>query len=433
MIAETRTLIRTVKKMYPVMQFFKNRYFPDGKVYYSEKALIETKNKGRRIAPFVIPVVNGIVMESDGYRAREVKAPYIAPKKLITAEQLEQKAFGESPESERTPAERENEIEAEHLDDLRQSIFRRWENMCCNIITDGRVEMHHYASAEDAAKGENPTISVLQFYEDKFENRYQLSKPLASMTAQEKIVELYKMASILKKRGFRATDLVMTSDVAMLFMTDEKFLEYYNKKRVDIGEIKPKELPDGVTFNGDININGIVMSMFTYDNDFEDLDGEVKEMLPRGTMAMLHPGMGDTVYSQVTFIKGGGFQSFAAQIVPRVIADEKTNQMEVQTFSRPVPYPLHWDSWLVTNIYDVAEKGTDAEADMSESDIQTPKEEVTLKTNDEINAMRTKAELISYAETIGMTNEQVNTDMLVDEIKSAILAYQEANYPEETE
>ncbi len=346
---------------------------------------------------------------------------------------LEQKAFGESPESERTPAERENEIEAEHLDDLRQSILRRWENMCCNIITDGHVEMHHYASAEDAAKGKNPTISVLRFYEDKFENCYRLSKPFASMTAAEKIMELYKMASVLKKRGFKATDLVMTSDVAMLFMTDEKFLEFYNKKRVDIGEVKPKELPDGVTFNGDININGIVMSMFTYDNDFEDLDGEIKEMLPKGTMAMLHPGMGDTVYSQVTFIKGGGFKSFAAQIVPRVIADEKTNQMEVQTFSRPVPYPLHWDSWLVTNIYDVPEKETDTGGNMSESDIQTPKEEVVLKTNDEINAMRTKAELISYAETIGMTNEQVNTDMLVDEIKSAILAYQEVNYPEETE
>lgn len=438
MVTETRTLIRTVKKMYPVVQFFKNRYFPDGKVYYSEKALIETKNKGRKIAPFVVPVVDGIVMDGEGYRAREVEAPYIAPKMLITAKQLEQKAFGESPESERTPEERENEIEAEHLDDLRKSISRRLENMCCNIITDGRVEMRHYASAEDAAKDRNPTISVLQFYNSKFENRYQLSKSLASMTAAEKIMELYKMASILKKRGFKATDLVMTSDVAMLFMTDERFLEFYNKAKVNIGEINPQELPDGVVFNGGINVNGIVMSMFTYDNDFEDLDGTIKEMLPKGTMAMLHPGMGDTVYSQVTFIKDGSFKSFAAQIVPRVVADEKANKMEVQTFSRPVPYPLHWDSWLVTNIYDTEAKDTETKetdnaANMSESDIQPQEDEIAIKTNEEINAMKTKAELIDYAKTIGMTDEQVNTGMLVDALKAAILAYQEANYPEDTE
>lgn len=77
MIRETYKLVKTVKKMYPVVQFLKDRYFPDGPVYYSEKALIEFKKKGRKIAPFVIPLVNGIVMEKDGYRTDIVDAPYI--------------------------------------------------------------------------------------------------------------------------------------------------------------------------------------------------------------------------------------------------------------------------------------------------------------------------------------------------------------------
>lgn len=91
MIRETYKLVKTVKKMYPVVQFLKDRYFPDGPVYYSEKALIEFKKKGRKIAPFVIPLVNGIVMEKDGYRTDIVDAPYIAPKRVITAKELEQK------------------------------------------------------------------------------------------------------------------------------------------------------------------------------------------------------------------------------------------------------------------------------------------------------------------------------------------------------
>ena len=82
MIRETYKLVKTVKKMYPVVQFLKDRYFPDGPVYYSEKALIEFKKKGRKIAPFVIPLVNGIVMEKDGYRTDIVDAPYIAPKSV---------------------------------------------------------------------------------------------------------------------------------------------------------------------------------------------------------------------------------------------------------------------------------------------------------------------------------------------------------------
>ena len=93
MVTETYKLINAIKKMYPVVQFFKNRYFPDGKVYYSEKALIETKKKGRVIAPFVVPVVGGIAITSEGYRAMEIDAPYIAPKKAITAEELEKKSL----------------------------------------------------------------------------------------------------------------------------------------------------------------------------------------------------------------------------------------------------------------------------------------------------------------------------------------------------
>ena len=35
MITNTYQLINSVKKMYPVVQFFKDRYFPDGKNFYS--------------------------------------------------------------------------------------------------------------------------------------------------------------------------------------------------------------------------------------------------------------------------------------------------------------------------------------------------------------------------------------------------------------
>ena len=86
MVRETLTLINAVKKMYPVATFFKDRYFPDGKTYYSERALIETKKGGRKVAPFVAPIVNGIVMEREGYRADYVDAPYIIPKMLLALE-----------------------------------------------------------------------------------------------------------------------------------------------------------------------------------------------------------------------------------------------------------------------------------------------------------------------------------------------------------
>ncbi|WP_418421922.1 major capsid protein [Butyribacter intestini] len=428
MIRETYKLVKTVKKMYPVVQFLKDRYFPDGPVYYSEKALIEFKKKGRKIAPFVIPLVNGIVMEKDGYRTDIVDAPYIAPKRVITAKELEQKAFGESPESGRSPEQRENELESEFIDDNRISILRRHEKMCADILLTGQVIMKHYATAEDAAKGENYDFKYLRFYEGEFKNKYKFTKKFKDMTTAEKIQEFYKMATVLRKRGVRATDIVMTSDVSMLLMSDKDFLEFYNKAKVNIGEINPTELPDGVVSNGSININGVVMTLFTYDEIYEDLDGEEKAILPAGTIAFLQPNMGTTVYAQVTFYTKDGFKSYAEKIVPRLVGDEKSNMAEVQAFSRPVMYPNDMDGWLVANIYDET-ASTQTEADNSVDTHEPPTADVsTLKTEAEITAMTKKAELIAYATSIGLSG--LDNSMKLDELQDAILNYQEEIYGE---
>ena len=89
MIRETFTLVEAIKKMYPVITFFKDRYFPDDRTFYSQKVLIESKKGGRKVAPFVVPVVNGIAMTAEGYRTDMVTAPMIAPKMVITAQDLE--------------------------------------------------------------------------------------------------------------------------------------------------------------------------------------------------------------------------------------------------------------------------------------------------------------------------------------------------------
>lgn len=428
MIRETYKLVKTVKKMYPVVQFLKDRYFPDGAVYYSEKALIEFKKKGRKIAPFVIPLVNGIAMEKDGYRTDIVDAPYIAPKRVITAKELEQKAFGESPESGRSPEQRENELESEFIDDNRISILRRHEKMCAELLLTGQIMIKQYATAEDAAKGENYDLKYLRFYEGEFKNKYKFIKKFKDMTTSEKIQEFYKMAIVLHKRGIRATDIVMTSDVSMLLMSDKDFLEFYNKAKVNIGDINPKELPDGVVSNGSININGVVMTLFTYDEIYEDLDGEEKAILPAGTIAFLQPGMGTTVYAQVTFYTKDGFKSYAEKIVPRLVGDEKSNMAEVQAFSRPVMYPNDVDGWLVANIYDeVASSQT--EADNSVDTHEPPTVDISaLKTEAEIIAMTKKAELISYATSIGLSG--LDNSMKLDELQDTILNYQEEIYGE---
>ena len=302
--------------------------------------------------------------------------------------------------------------------------------MCGDILLTGEPIMNHFATAEDAAKGINYTLECLRFYDEEFNNRYQFETSFEKMSASEKIMEFYKMADALRKKGIRATDLVMTADVSMLLLSDIEFLEFYNKAKVEIGDINPTELPDGVVCNGRININGVVMTMFTYDEEYEDLDGEVKAVFPKGTIAFLHPGLGETVYAQVTFVKGSSFESYAERIVPRLVADEKNNIIEVQVFSRPVPYPYDWESWLVANIYEEPLKSSSGDSLIESFNLEPDGEDfVNLKTAAEINAMTKKADVIAYADSIGLAG--LDEGQRLDELKAEALNYQEETYGEQ--
>lgn len=439
MVTSTYTLINAVKKMYPVVTFFKDRYFPDGRVFHASKALVESKKGGRRVAPFVSPVVNGIVMDSEGYRTDEVKAPTIAPKKIITKEALEAKAFGEDPHSDRSAESRENELEAEYIADMRSSILRRHELMCTDIVTTGGTIMKHYASAEDAANDRNAEVLQLRFYDETFGNVYKIDGDFLTMSAEERMLLLYDVTAELRKRGIHCTDLVMSSDVSNLLMTDKDFLKYFDLRDVATGKIDQIETPDGVVCNGTINVGGTKLTLFTYDEEFEDVDGQMKPFLPKGTMAFLHPGMGTTVYAEVSFVNNGHFESHAEKIVPRLVSSDINNVIELHEYSRPVPYPLDWDGWMVANIYDNGNEledpknpeGSNGSIDPEDPDNSNGSEDPedldpVLKTEEEINKLTSKAAVIEYGESIGLTG--LTTDSSLVDLKTAVINYQQENY-----
>lgn len=428
MVTKTTQLINTVKKMYPVVQFFKDRYFPDGKCFHSDEVLIECKKGGREIAPFVIPYVNGIAMRSRKYSGYKFEPPYIAPKSVITVQDLRNKAFGEDPNSGRSAESRENEVQAERMDDLRAAVLRRFEQMCAEILTTGACVMKHYAKPDDYGTEKYKTLK-LTFYEDEFENQYALSKPWKEMSVQEKIMVFNSMARVMKRRGVKVTDLVLGSDVSTDLFADIDFLEYFDKKNVNFGAVDQQELPEGVTFNGTINVMGIMLNIFTYDEMYEDIDGDMKEFIPSGAIMMLTPGMGTTAYGPVDFVgSDGAVHSYAEKLVPRVRPDDDNNLITVHMYSRPVPYPLDFESWLIADINAEVAAANEPEAAMySAGDGYVGTDDagtdVTFKTVDEINAMTKKADVIAYAESIGLSG--LTDASTLAELKEAVINYQD--------
>lgn len=345
---DTQTMLQSVRKMFPVARWFKDRYFPDSTVFASKNVLIEYKQGNRKLAPFVIPRKGGITMEREGYASYVYTPPYIAPQRPLTIDDLEAKGFGESMYSGLTPQQRQAQVLGEDLSDLSDMIDRRHEWMAREVILTGEVIMKHYA--EKYGEGE-PIEKVLRFYEDTFDNEFTPAKDWneAGCTIYD---DLDAMVKMLTDAGCAVTDLNMSSDAFNAFLKDDDIQKLFNNRRIELGGIAPKELPNGVAWMGSIVIHGKKLDIYVYDEQFEDEEGAMQSFMPSGTVFLSAPGMGKTIYGAITQIESSddAFHTYKEKKVPKYFADSKCEVREIRLASAPVVIPNDRKGWVVATV-----------------------------------------------------------------------------------
>ena len=286
-IYDTRTLIKTAKKIYPVLNWFRNRYFPtsDQDIFPTAKVLIEYKEGNRKMAPFVIPRKGGITMEREGYTAVEYEPPYIAPKRPLTIDDLNKKGFGEDLYSEYTPEQRQAQVLGEDIAELTAMVDRREEWMCGEVLFSGEVIMKHYAEAYGEGK---PIEKVLRYYDTTFQNIYT---PAVLWSEANSTIydDLDAMVKILTTAGCQAADLNMASDVYSRFINNKGVKELLDNRSMNIGNINPVVTPEGVAHVGNIIVRGKKLDIFVYDEVYEDEDGDLMPFMPAGKLFISAP------------------------------------------------------------------------------------------------------------------------------------------------
>lgn len=349
-IYDTTTLIKTAKKIHPVINWFRNRYFPttDRDIFPTKKVLIEYKEGSRKMAPFVIPRKGGITMDREGYTAKEYEPPYIAPQRPLTIDDLNNKGFGEDLYSELTPEQREAQVLGEDLADLSAMIDRREEWMCGEVIFSGQVIMKHYAEKYGVG---TPVEKVLRYYDTSFQNVY--TPTTLWDAASPKIYEdLDAMVAILTTAGCAATDLNMASDVYTKFLSNPEVQKLLDNRNINIGNITPIETPEGVAHIGTIIVRGKKLNIFVYDETYENENGEIVPFMPSGKVFISAPGMGRTLYGAITQIEqeDNKFHTYRGKKIPKYLADAKHEVREIRVASAPVPVPNDLKGWVVTDV-----------------------------------------------------------------------------------
>lgn len=266
----TRTMLAAVEQMLRSRRFLGTLYFGATPVTATTATVdIDIIKGNRKMAPFVRPNRPGKAVDRSGSVMRSYKPAYVKPKLETSAGLLlNQRQPGESLYSGRSPLERAGDQLARDMEDLDDQINRREEWMIAQALTTGQVQV--------VGDGVNDIVDYQMDAEHLVTESVQWTE-----TTSDPIADLrkYKRRSA-KKSGRTANACVMSSEAADAFLDNESVMKKLNTRRIDLGMIRPEELPDGVTYLGYLNDPG--MDLYAYEEWYLPDEGEEQPMIPAG-------------------------------------------------------------------------------------------------------------------------------------------------------
>ena len=162
--------------------------------------------------------------------------------------------------------------------------------------------------------------------------------------------DVKNMCRKLSKRGLRAADLVIGSDVAdaILALTDVKSLLDRNSGII-IGTIDQQLSPyDGVTYMGTLNFGGFRLNVICVDETYVDDSGAEQRYFPATSAMVTAPDCGHMMYGQITQIDYGStdFSTYVAKRVPKFVLDQPNDRRKLRLAARPLAAPKNYCPYI---------------------------------------------------------------------------------------
>ena len=284
---EPRTMMEMVNSEYRARSFLRDRYFSNKKTFNTATVDIDIKGPGKRsLAPFVNPRIGGTLDLRNGFKTSTYRPAFIAPYRVCTAEDAMQRLPGEQLYSGRSPNERAAAILAQDLNEMDKEITRTEEVMCAQALTTGKILIKGEGVDEyldfwkDLSSAEKPAGTVSTLWTAAG------ADPLSDLrTACRNIAQKSGLTPVEMIAGSKAIDALLKS-----LKGDNTAL---NSRRIDLGQIDPRELEDGVSYVGALRLPNL--DIFTYDEYYYDVaTGKEKPMIPEDSVLIACRGVKTT-------------------------------------------------------------------------------------------------------------------------------------------
>lgn len=347
---ETHTLLMAVEQLTPPSSFLRDRYFPTNNatdIFATTDVLVEYRDGSKKLAPFVAPRKGGVTVLREGYEMQRFTPPNVAPRRMLTIDDLTKRGFGEALLPTMTPEQRQRGLLLKDAQDLDERITRREEWMCAQVMLTNGCVCKHIADDVDIA--------------DEMEVRYysEASNP-ATYTPATKwdasgakvLADLEAMTRLLTKRGLRASDLICAPDVAGVIIRNAEIVGLLDNRRYEMGNVEPTELAPGAATIARLNVLGRIINVISYDESYTDDDGTDTAYIPSGKCVLTAPGAGRMLYGAVNQVEesDGRLHTYTGRRVPKYLSDADRNTRSLTMTSCPLPTPNNKNPFIVADV-----------------------------------------------------------------------------------
>ncbi|MDH5511091.1 MAG: major capsid protein [Nitrospinota bacterium] len=276
---EPKTMIAAIEQLPAARTFLRETFFPNEQTHDTRQIEVDVVTGGRRLAPYVSPVQEGVVMKKLGSRTDTIRLPYIKMKYDISAVEAARRAPGENPYSAKTPSERAQEILGKRLMEGMTAIARTVEVQAAQALVTGKV----IALGKDG-EGIDWTVEI-DFGRDPALTETKIAGEYWSVDTINPFDDLRRWSMAARKTGgYNPTEVVMGSDALTAFLNNPNVQTLMDTRRFNADQVDMEAFAgQGVAYVG--TAEG--MNIFHYLEWYEDPStGMLTEMVPKNAVVM---------------------------------------------------------------------------------------------------------------------------------------------------
>lgn len=347
-IFDTRTMLEAIEQMKRPFTFLRDTFFKKVSQFESETVDVDIVKGKRRMAPFVSPVSAGKQVERTGFSTNTIKPGYIKPFMITTAADLLKRQPGQLLyQGGQTIEQRAQAQLGKDLAELMDMIDRREEWMAAKALDLGKITMK--------IKGETADKTVEVDFLMAANHKITLAgNDVWSDTVNaDPVADLQAWASRVRQdSGVNPTDVVMGTDACSAFINHPKVKAVMDMRAVDMGEINPRQLPNGVSYVGRVKAPGLTVDVWTYEEWYVDEDTATEEpMVPAKKVWMGSPNTGNArLYAVIQDLEAISEGQAAVQRFPKAWIPKNPSAQHLMVQSAPLVAMLQPDAFVSASV-----------------------------------------------------------------------------------